>query len=1507
MLPLIKDTLLNLKPTGEDGFEGLVGEIILGITGIPSRLAKSGTQFGIDGGSVFPADAICFEAKLYNTKLKKSDVVTKVAELGMNKEAADILWVLGATTPISTQDASLLSDRGALDGISVLILDWKDDGLSNLAVSLVMAQEKIVSFFVRVQNLDAHQTIDLEKALRWVASHSDYNSHSEKLRSEFNAVELATENAKKANKKWINKVFSEKNTARNVLGQPVAPLNNSGAILPRSCIITNIEHEISNNRKTIFLLGEEGSGKSWIAASLLGRFSGLSIFISAEHLDGTQPTQENLKDLLTATLARQCGQSQQDKTVYKRWGKRLEGWERNSNPSRLLVVLDGLNQRPLFEWHKIINVLQDYLHSIDGHLVVTTRPQLFNKKVKQGLVEDSWQQLINNWSNEERDQLLEANGISSSALDPVTANSLLNPRLLGIALEVLPLDNQQAWEGLTTDRLLFEHLRLSQRDNLEPESPDELARRISNDASKALEKITNIPISNILVFQSETEYVAEGRFYENIKGPGRHYKLRDEGLTLAFGYALVDLIWDANYNGEDLEEALAKLIEPISALDRTTEVYLAGLTVCAKDEERFTDSIFITLIKGFTGLQNLDPKWYLSFREICYERFDSFLVSLENSFLSTSNKVNLDWLKEVAIDAKNDTEKWDALSASIKQWLSYYSKKPEHSLIGFPQSQSDEQNEKIKAKESKIKKAIEDLSPFELEIFSEMEEKNGNLDQLALLAMELLVGKSLSQFTRSFIRWGLSSGINSGYWRASSEFLYLTNFNRVDWKEMCSTFRLNIQPLDRTDTSRGGQWTYVRMLYATGTHEDAMNADATADRLRKGEKFGGNRLVEKYCATDPCDPNSLKPDNIEETAQLFKEIKVDQLYSGDFLEATDDGHLLKTTLLGVARFYPSIATSKHRELLSTWSTRTGKSLAQLSLNGDWLMPLIDSVLAKDLFIELVNGENFKTVSDDYRLISLKVLCFISPYLEAEQQLDVMLLPDPETLGYLMDMTRNLKKFDTDVFSRLFSQICTINNDQAIISALGFLTFTDTQWNDITKKCVLQLMEHSVARVRACVFCAILNQDFSDGIEKLYHSAWDANVDSINTYEEFYGSRILINSVELGMATLPEIFERCSIKVLSSCLPAFSAEEQFIIIKAIDSSFDCLIEQAHNTEIPAFEVTFKENEYGGPPNISLDGFKNLHPKMHLLDSETHEEFIERQKLLNDTFEKFQAGLNKNIAILVLDQLKPSDVENIFRATPAIIKKWAERLEHADTPYLAVHLCYLVAIVISKESPKAAKDLFIKAKELDSFVTINYKNGLTLERKAIWSSSLDDVLEEFRRSRLDNMTSDLEIAMEVLAAETCGRGDFIINYVNDGIGQEHPYSQARAIMVAGYSNQTEYFSPLLNDAAQKKGLIGDTGRVSLETHKRCCWAKHWANEMIRAQTVEEFWCASLLLAKVVDRRLELFLDSQSDYGFYWPQYHKAISRQILARIKKWENKRKETFLGIKSINKVFLDTV
>lgn len=64
-LERIRSSLLAFKPSGQDGFEGLLRLALTKLTGIPFRLAASGLQGGMDGDAALPRDAVCFEAKRY--------------------------------------------------------------------------------------------------------------------------------------------------------------------------------------------------------------------------------------------------------------------------------------------------------------------------------------------------------------------------------------------------------------------------------------------------------------------------------------------------------------------------------------------------------------------------------------------------------------------------------------------------------------------------------------------------------------------------------------------------------------------------------------------------------------------------------------------------------------------------------------------------------------------------------------------------------------------------------------------------------------------------------------------------------------------------------------------------------------------------------------------------------------------------------------------------------------------------------------------------------------------------------------------------------------------------------------------------------------------------------------------------------------------------------------------------------------------------------------------------
>ena len=77
----LKKILTDLRDTGDDGFEGLIGTVLSEIAGVPFRLAGSGMQFGVDGKSTYADDGISFECKRRGYKKCLEVIMSKIGDL----------------------------------------------------------------------------------------------------------------------------------------------------------------------------------------------------------------------------------------------------------------------------------------------------------------------------------------------------------------------------------------------------------------------------------------------------------------------------------------------------------------------------------------------------------------------------------------------------------------------------------------------------------------------------------------------------------------------------------------------------------------------------------------------------------------------------------------------------------------------------------------------------------------------------------------------------------------------------------------------------------------------------------------------------------------------------------------------------------------------------------------------------------------------------------------------------------------------------------------------------------------------------------------------------------------------------------------------------------------------------------------------------------------------------------------------------------------------------------
>lgn len=125
-LATLRDALLDLPSSGRTGFEGLLATVFSKLLGVPFRLAKSGSQFGVDGKSADPEFPVAFEAKRYKDNVPSTEVLNKIGALAIRDDPTE-LWVLGTTGIVATQAADDLEALATRHGFSALILDWQAD------------------------------------------------------------------------------------------------------------------------------------------------------------------------------------------------------------------------------------------------------------------------------------------------------------------------------------------------------------------------------------------------------------------------------------------------------------------------------------------------------------------------------------------------------------------------------------------------------------------------------------------------------------------------------------------------------------------------------------------------------------------------------------------------------------------------------------------------------------------------------------------------------------------------------------------------------------------------------------------------------------------------------------------------------------------------------------------------------------------------------------------------------------------------------------------------------------------------------------------------------------------------------------------------------------------------------------------------------------------------------------------------------------------------------------
>ena len=166
------------------------------------------------------------------------------------------------------------------------------------------------------------------------------------------------------------------------------------------------------------------------------------------------------------------------------------------------------------------------------------------------------------------------------------------------------------------------------------------------------------------------------------------------------------------------------------------------------------------------------------------------------------------------------------------------------------------------------------------------------------------------------------------------------------------------------------------------------------------------------------------------------------------------------------------------------------------------------------------------------------------------------------------------------------------------------------------------------------------------------------------------------------------------------------------------------------------------------------------------------------------------------------------------------------------------------------------------------------------------------------------NDHELATEVLAALS-SRGEAVLNeFIRERLDRGEPEGTARALLVAGFSNQHDHIRDVLASYRDAKGFIGEAYKAAKYAHDRDGWARYWFEEMCKADGPTEFWRYSVLFTKIVDGRFTIWSSEYERRGEPMALFAPSIDEEVNRRMEKWRKHREKTLFGAKKPPDVFL---
>jgi hypothetical protein len=1012
----LRTLLLDLSPIGADGFEGLAATGLAAISGLTVRLAKSGLQGGRDASST-PSDtyAIALEGKLYHDNLRLEHLAGKVAVAAAVLAGRVDLWALGASSEVGDETLAQLTRMLEEKGITLLALDWAERPLPPLAVLLASSRAAVLDWFGRHQ--PGVDQAKLGSALDEIAADAFYPSQVEALRKAVEGSRVGLDALRRSSERWLRARLSDPVLSLQSFGQRIAVAHDAAPALPRSTLIAELSASMIPDPQDLaltVLLGGEGAGKTWVAAQWWAALPDppILLLVAGRRVDRLDPA-DPLKSLATL-LAEQDGAS--DQAAIDGWMRRLRRWkdQARTDALRFVVLLDGLNERTDTPWADIIRGLAREIQALGGRLVVTSREAYWRRDVlpRLGSAFDVAEVLVPDFSDPELAALLATRNRSPSALPPAVRSFIRNPRVCAVALDLLDR-LEVSPDELTVERLLLEYWRwrLEDRSHAITHSIDDFHKLLRGHARDWLKQprrefarddwadysgaAKRLGLSRVLNDLGEIE---DGRFLQIPPEAPGSYAFREDALPFALALLInEELTTGLRAASADADELLDRMLDPVQGFDQLASIVAAAAGLACMDDA-FPPVGREALIRRWLGLQNSSDDAFRAMAAYLPSRPAAFLDLAELPAARFGPVAREQSLTSLLVLMRDHPAVVAALARRLPRWLGMWSRQAQQIANG------EEQAKRQARHETAIDAALVGMSPSELALFRQLTTEVGEVSEMQLdrTAALLLAGRPQAAFAAGLFGWALAQSVAQDFHNGDAELTWAVRLNDRDWSETRRAAGSLISGLE-SGASPAFQRALARVLRLLGDVESS----AKAERLVPRTVQRGGRPSDRFCDTDPYDPEALPGSNLDNSRNTLARLEPDQMWL--HMSTTAEDLDLDNISPALARFDPHLLTAKLNAIAGTAPERTGLPLRQLAWRLPWIAPILDAATRDAVLAayDALLADPTRVPADDRKWVGGQFLGALLPATSAEEQMALLAAMPPGSPLYL-NLRRGLK-------------------------------------------------------------------------------------------------------------------------------------------------------------------------------------------------------------------------------------------------------------------------------------------------------------------------------------------------------------------------------------------------------------------------------------------------------------------------------------------------------------------